>query len=266
MNLFAREMRRNRTSFLIWITAMIAVNAMVMASFPSVAEMAKNTEAMLSQYPEEFVRAMNLDVLKMTNVLHFYASRSFLLSTIMGSVYAIMLSSCILSKEENDHTIEFLLSKPLSRVSIVSSKTFSVLMYVTAFDVSFSAVNLVILNHFKLEDFSMKGFLLVSLGAWLIHLVFAFLGLTISATIPRTRTDISVGLGIVFVGYFLSIVASLSDKLSFTKYLTPFSYFNTKDLVVNTTIEPLYLAITVIVCASAMVFTYLYYKRKDIAA
>ena len=114
MNLFLREMKKNRTSFLIWLILMILVNAMMLTSFGSVAEMAENTEAMLSQYPKEFVEAMNLDILKMTNILHFYASRTFLLVTILGSVYAIMLTSNIISKEESDKTIEFLISKPMT--------------------------------------------------------------------------------------------------------------------------------------------------------
>ena len=149
MNLFLREMKKNRTSFLIWLILMILVNAMMLTSFGSVAEMAENTEAMLSQYPKEFVEAMNLDILKMTNILHFYASRTFLLVTILGSVYAIMLTSNIISKEESDKTIEFLISKPISRVSIISSKLSCSVVYITMFNFLFSFANLILLNVFK---------------------------------------------------------------------------------------------------------------------
>jgi len=265
VNLFLREMKKNRNSFIIWLIILISVNAMMLASFGSVAEMAKNTETMLSQYPEEFVKAMNLDILQMTNILHFYASRTFLLVTILGSVYAIMLSSCIISKEESEKTIEFLISKPISRISIVSSKLLCTVIYVTLFNIIFSVTNLILLNLFKTEDFSMTAFVLVSVGAWLINIIFSLLGLVISVYSSKTKTNISIGLGLVFLGYFLSLVVSLKEELNFFKYITPFSYFNTEDLVINMKIEIPYLFITVILCIGSIAVTFFHYKRKDIS-
>lgn len=264
MNLFLREVKRNSASSIIWLVIMILVNAMMLASFGSVAEMAENTETMLSQYPEEFAKAMNLDILQMTNILHFYASRSFLLVTILGSVYAMMLSSCIISKEESDRTIEFLISKPISRTSIVSSKLCCTIAYVTLFNIIFSISNYILLEIFKTEDYNLKAFIFISIGAWLIHMIFAFLGLVLSAFSAKTKTNISISLGIVFIGYFLSIVVSLKEELSFFKYLSPFSYFNTKDLIINTTIQTPYIFITAALCFTCIIITYCHYKRKDI--
>lgn len=265
MNLFLREMKKNRTSFLIWLILMILVNAMMLTSFGSVAEMAENTEAMLSQYPKEFVEAMNLDILKMTNILHFYASRKFLLVTILGSVYAIMLTSNIISKEESDKTIEFLISKPISRVSIISSKLSCSVVYITMFNFLFSFANLILLNVFKTEDFSIKAFLLISVGAWLINMIFGLIGLVISAFSSKTRTNISLGLGLVFIGYFLSLMATLIERLNFLKYLTPFSYYNTEDLVINMKIEIPYLIITLVLSMICIAITYYGYTKKDIS-
>lgn len=265
MNVYFREMKKNSISFSIWLIIMILVNAFMLASFNSVAEMAKNTEAMLSQYPEEFIKAMNLDILSMTNILHFYASRSFLMVTIFGSVYAIMLSSCIVSKEENEGTIEFLISKPIKRKSIISSKLLSVVSYVTLFNLLFSISNFILLNIFKTSDFSFESFLYISLGAWLIHMIFAFIGLAISTIISKTKTDISLSLGLVFIAYFISILASVKSDLSFLKYFSPFSYFNTKDLVINTTIGPSYLIISFVLITLAIIVSYVYYQKKDIA-
>lgn len=265
MNLFLREMKKNRTSFLIWLILMILVNAMMLTSFGSVAEMAENTEAMLSQYPKEFVEAMNLDILKMTNILHFYASRTFLLVTILGSVYAIMLTSNIISKEESDKTIEFLISKPISRVSIISSKLSCSVVYITMFNFLFSFANLILLNVFKTEDFSIKAFLLISVGAWLINMIFGLIGLVISAFSSKTRTNISLGLGLVFIGYFLSLMATLIERLNFLKYLTPFSYYNTEDLVINMKIEIPYLIITLVLSMICIAITYYGYTKRILA-
>lgn len=265
MNLLLRELKRNLVASSIWLVLLIAVNAMMLASFESVAEMAKNTEAMLAQYPKEFVQAFSLDRLNMTDILHFYASRSFLLVTIFGSVYAILLSSSILSKEESEKTIEFLLSKPINRASLITSKLLCPLIYVTLFDLFFSVSNWFLMNHFKIYDFDTKGFLFISLGAWAIHLIFMFIGFVLSAFITKTRTNTAIALGIVFLGYFLSIAASLKEKLSFLNYLSPFSYFNTEDLVIGKTIQTPYLFITLIVIILCIGISYYHYGKKDIA-
>lgn len=265
MNLFVREMKRNRVSFFLWLSILIAVNGLMLASFDSVAEMAKNTEAMLAQYPEKFVQAMNLDQLKMTNILHYYASRSFLLTIILGSIYGMILSSCILSKEESKKTIEFLLSKPINRTSIITAKLACTLIYVVLFNLLFSGSNYFLLMLFKTESFSIKAFLLLSLGTLLTHLIFTVIGLLISALSVKTKTNISLSLAVVFLTYFLSILVSLKEELVFFKYFTPFSFFNTEDLVIHTTIHLPYLVITGGIMLGCTLLAYQYYKKKTIS-
>lgn len=264
MNLFLREMKRNRLSFFLWLLILMAVNGLMLASFDSVAEMAKNTEAMLAQYPEKFVQAMNLDQLQMTNILHYYASRSFLLTIILGSIYAMILSSCILSKEEGEKTIEFLLSKPITRTAILTSKLSCILCYVVLFNLLFSVSNFFLLNLFKTENFSLEAFWLLSVGTFLTHLLFAVLGLMISAYSVKTKTNISLSLGVVFLTYFLSILVSLREELDFFKYFSPFSFFNTEDLVIHQTIQLPYLAISGTIMLLTISLTYYQYKRKNI--
>ena len=124
-NLLLREIKRNSKSFMLWLVIMVAINAFMLMAFSSVAEVAENTEAMLSQYPEAFIKAMSLDRFDMTNILHYYASRSYILITLFGSIYAVMLASSILSKEESERTIEFLISKPITRHQIVAFVSFA---------------------------------------------------------------------------------------------------------------------------------------------
>ena len=265
-NLLLREMKRNSKSFLIWLMILVAINVCMLAAFGSVAEMAKDTEAMLSQYPEVFIKAMSLDKFDMTNILHFYASRSFIMVTLFGSIYAVMLSSCILSKEERDRTIEFLISKPITRHNIVSAKLICIFIYILLFNLLFAVSNFIFMQIFKVNDFGLQPFILISLGGFLIHIVFACIGFLLSVFITRTKAIISVSFGIVFITYFFSILASVEESMSLFKYLSPFSYYGAEDLVINSTLNPLYLIITLVVCGLSIGMTYLFYSKKDITA
>lgn len=265
-HLLIRELRKNSRPFMIWLILLSAVNACMFMAFGTVSEMAANTESMLSQYPEAFIKAMSLDKFNMTNILHYYASRSYILITLFGSIYAVMLSSCILSKEESERTIEFLISKPITRQEIVTAKYLCVLLYTTLFNLIFSAGNYVLMQLFKTNEFDLKPFLLVSLGAYFIHIIFASVCFLLSVFITNTKAVISVSFGIVFITYFFSILASVEEKMSFIRYISPFSYYNAEDLVVKASISTGYLYITALLIMISTGLTYFFYSRKNITA
>lgn len=264
MNLFRREIKKSFRSFLFWTIALVGINALMLATFESVAQQADAIKSSYEGYPEAFIKAFNLDTLQMTDILHFFGSRCYLMITVIGSIYAIILAATILSKEESDRTIEFLMSKPITRNSIVTSKILCTAFYITMLNFIFSVSNFILMNLLKVQDFDMTGFLLISIGPWLIHMFFAATGLALSVYITKSRTILSLSIGIVFAGYFFSILPSMQDSLTFFQYLTPFSYYGTSDLIINAEIQGIYLLLTFLIVAIATIATYIMYSRKDI--
>ncbi|MBM7712816.1 ABC transporter permease subunit [Enterococcus xiangfangensis] len=264
MTLFVQELRQNYRSMLIWLVVLIACNGLLLTSFQATAELAQSTEAFLAQYPQEFIQALNLDVLEMTDVLHFYASRSYLLTAILGSAFAGILGAAMLTKEESDQTSEFLLAKPISRSNILIEKFASVIVLVTLFNGVFAISNFVLLRLVQLTDFSISSFLWLTLGTWLLHLFFACAGFFISGFTASIKTSLSLVLGSILVMYIVSLVPALQERLAFFRFLTPFSYFNTKDLVIERKIQGMYLLLFLISCAILLIITWQYYRRKDI--
>lgn len=266
MNLFRREMRKNLKSFIVWLVALSVINVCILAAFEAVAQQAADTELMLSQYPEGFIDMLSLDKLDMTNILHYFASRSYLFITIFGAIYCILLSSGILSKEESERTVEFLISKPLTRTQIITQKLLCTFTYITAFFFIYSVTNYIAMTALKWDDFNMKGFLLASIGPWLIGLFFASIGFLMSVFIVKTKSIFSISIGVVFAGYFFSILATLNENFEFMKYINPFSYYNTEDLVISETIQAVYLVLTIAVVVVCVGLTYYFYNKKDIKA
>jgi len=50
------------------------------------------------------------------------------------------------------------------------------------------------------------------------------------------------------------------------KYFTPFKYFEAKNLMLGSGLEPLYIVISVIVAALLLVVTFTFYKKRDLNA
>jgi len=264
MNIYLRELAVNRQSLVIWSTLLAGLGILMMGFYPTIAKEAETLEKLIAVMPKGLLAAFGLEKISMTDLLGFYATKHYLTITLLGSIYAIMLSSGILSKEESEKTIEFLLSKPISRSEIVTSKLLSFVTILTALNVLVSLVMYITLQAVKIEDFSIKLFVLLSLAPLLLHLTFASVGFLVSVFVTNSKTILSVSVGIVLVTYFLSIASTLSDKLGFLKYLSPFKYVDAVDILTSARIDPVYLAVMAGIFAAAVMLTFVFYNRKNI--
>ena len=264
MPIYKREIISNRKSFLIWIIIIVALNAMIFSVYPSFASQAGGLEELIKSYPETFIKAFAVDILDLTNILHYFGMEIYLFITLLGSIYAMILGSGIISKEEDEKTIEFLLAKPVSRTKIITSKILAVLSYIVLFNIMLFIANYIMMEVLKTGGFDIKVFILLSLGALLLHLTFAAIGLLISVFIIKARTVMSVSLGVVLGMYFLGLASSMSDKLTGLKYVSPFKYVDAADIIINAKIDYMYIIIMVLIIGFSLIGTYIFYRKKDI--
>lgn len=177
----------------------------------------------------------------------------------------MLLGAGILSKEESDKTIEFLLAKPLTRNRIVTSKVCCVLVYIVLFNVLYTISNYIMFEIVKREAYDFTAFLMISLGPLLLHLTFASIGLLISIFIVKTKSVFPLSLGIILSMFFIGIASTLSEKTQDLKYITPFKYVDSGDLILDKRIEGVYLVIMLVVVVVCISMTYILYNRKNIA-
>lgn len=264
MPIYLREISSNKKSFFIWIVILILFNLMTFSVYPSFASEAENIEQLIKSYPEAFIKIFGVDRLDITKILHFFGMEIYLFITLLGSIYSMILGSGIISKEEDDKTIEFLIAKPVSREKIVTSKALSVLSYILFFNVILFIADFGILEVFKTNEFNIKLYILLSVSAFLLHLTFAALGLFISIFITKARVLMSVSLGIVIGTYFLGLASSLSERLNILKYVSPFKYVDATSIITSAKIDYKYLIIMGSIISISVIGTYLFYHRKDI--
>ena len=93
-------------------------------------DLEKLTE-MMDVMPKALLAAVGMDNLNMTKIEGFYGSKGHLIVILMGSIFAVYLSSSLLVKEEDDKTIEYLLSKPITRNEIYCAKYMAFVTIIT---------------------------------------------------------------------------------------------------------------------------------------
>lgn len=264
MTIFLRELKRYRKGFIIWTTCLVSSNVGMMLMYPTFADQSPEYQELMKKFPKQMLEGLGMDKLNFGQILDYFAY-IFLYIMLFGAAYAMLLGSNIVSREENDKTIEFLLAKPVTRNGIITQKVLTVLFYITLFNLIFGVVDFITFEAIKKSDYSMENFMLLHVGFYLLQLTFAAVGLLLSIFVTKSKAIYPATFGVVLGTFFINIVSAVSDKLENLKYITPFKYVNPSNIVVNKTIEPVYIVIMLTVIAASTVLTYVAYNRKNIS-
>lgn len=260
-----RELARNLKSLIVWSLIMGAIIILMLSIFPQMAEQQQSMDDLMNAYPEAMRKAFGMDTLDLGTLIGFYGVEIHMITTLLGSIYAVMLASSILSKEHTDRTIEFLLSKPVTRTRIITDKWLAVLINLILFN-SFSALSSIIGFQFAANSDVPAGTFALLIGmVFLLHLTFSCIAYLLSTLLRRGRAILSVSLGVVFITYFFSIMAGISDDLHFLKYFSPFKYADAADIISAGAVEPLYAGLMLAICAACVLIACSFYRRKDIS-
>ncbi|MDX8366991.1 ABC transporter permease subunit [Cytobacillus sp. IB215665] len=264
--LFKREFVKAQKALWIWIAVLGGLMIMMLSMYPSFAEQQETLDQLLNAYPEAMLQAFNMDQFSLHTVLGFYAIEGYLFTTLFGSIYAVLLASSILVKEESEKTAEFLLSKPLTRTEIVGQKLCAVLLSLIVFNIALSLITYIGFTIAGDEPIESKTFFLITIAPFLLHLTFAAIAFFISSVMKKSRNIISISLGIVLISYFLDIISGISNKFDAIKYFTPFEYVDSASIMIDNTIKPLYLIIMLLIITVSFLGAFTVYRKKDIAS
>lgn len=263
MNIFRHDLARHRRSFLVWTIALTVLSTWLVSLYSSVVGPGFDIEQYVKQFPESFQKAFGMDRLSLNDVLGYFGTEVHLMIILFGSIFAVLLSSGLLSREENEKTIEFLLAKPVKRHQVLTEKLGVYVVYVLLFSAVVWAGSYVSLLAAYQGDFDGGRFWELALMTTLVLLTFANLGFLGSVFITRNRTVYSSALGLVLGMYAVQILADTSESLRFLRYVTPMKWASAADILTSG-ISGTYVIIMLAVNAVALVAAYVAYGRKDI--
>jgi ABC-2 type transport system permease protein len=226
-NLFSKEMRRNAASLLIWLTIITLLISVTMSFYRTFMENQSKILGMISLVPKgalQFKGISNLNDL--FSVLGFYAANNVIYMMVLGSIFAIVLSSNILLKEEYNKTAEYLLTRPLSRSEIFFSKLAVLLINVFIINLVTALAGLICLELVQEESFSVRAFFILSVYTLLLNILFGAIGLFMSTLVKRPKPITTLSIGLVLIFYFIYTLSKITEGASKIGYLSPFKYVN----------------------------------------
>ena len=260
MTLVKHELRRGKTSFLIWTASIGFLLVICIFLFPEMKGQMDNVNDMFASMGS-FTAAFGMDRLNFGTLAGFYAVECGNVLGLGGAFYAALCAVGILSKEEKDKTAEFLLTHPISRKRIVTEKLIAVLIQITAMNLliyAFAVGSIAAIG----ETIPWKEISLLHLAYYLLQLELAGICFGISAFLRKGSTG--VGLGIATMMYFLNLIANIAEVAEFLKYITPFGYCEGADIVSSGSLDSVRVVIGAVMGIGGIVIAYLKFTRKNI--
>ncbi len=259
---FKQEWRSYSKTLLIWAVCVEGLYFVMLLMFPQLRDTMKDV-ADLYKNMGAFSEAFGMDKMNIGTVTGFYGTYVGAILSIGGGMFAAMIGTSVLAKEEGGHTAEYLFTLPYSRKNIVIKKMLAIASIILVFEVVGAAVGLLGVAIVG-GEYSVANLLLFHVGQMCMHLELASIGILISAY--TKRVNVGVGLGIALLMYFLDMMSRVLDQLKVCKYITPFYYANASDVLVQEKIDMGLLAVGGVVTVVCLVTAITHYNRKDLAA
>lgn len=257
-----RELRAHIKSLLIWSGSVIAVIFMMMSEFSAYYDNPEMAD-ILDSMPESMLEAFGIASANLTTLSGFFSIASIYFAIMLG-IHAALLGSSIISKEERDKTVEFLLTLPVSRKEVITGKAIAaVILSIILLGVTGVAS---IASSMPYEpDQSFLEFLgLLMIAIFIIQMIFLSIGMLLASIIKRYKKSGAISISLLLGTYILSVLVSLSDKIEFLKYATPFKYFEASYLVNERHLEGIYIVISLGIIVVSIVGTYVFYPKRDL--
>jgi len=265
MNIFQQEFKMHLKSVIIWSGAQAALIFVYVSLFSSFAQDAELMAEMMANFPEALLTAFGLNNVNLSTVLGYF-SFVFLFVQLCLAIQAANYGFALVSIEEREWTADFLLSKPVGRAQIMTSKLLAALGGLTLTNAVVWISSFGFLNSFKGDQtYETKPLLLLLLSIVVFQLFFLSVGLVISLLVKRIRSVTPYSMGLGFGMYVLSVFGDMLGE-SVLEKLTPFKHFNPNYIVQHGAYDAPLVLISVVVIVAALVGSYGLYTRRNIPA
>ncbi|MGH4122760.1 MAG: ABC transporter permease subunit [Clostridium sp.] len=263
MNIFIVEMRAHRKSLIIWAFGILFMVVAGMGKFAALSSSGQSMNELLDQMPKFMLAIMGVGTLDLSKASGYYGVL-FLYLVLMATIHAAMLGADIISKEERDKTAEFLLAKPISRNEIITSKLLAATMNILIFNVITLVSSIIIVGKYSRGEAVSADIVILMMGMLILQLMFMLIGTAIAAVSKKPKIATSISTAILLITFILSIAIDINSKLKNLKYLTPFKYFEAKDLMNGCGFQWSFVILSIIIILVMLCITYVFYKKRDL--
>jgi len=154
--------------------------------------------------------------------------------------------------------------KPISRDKIITAKLLAAFVNILILNVVTLISSMVIVGYYGKGESVTSNIGLLMAGMFILQLIFMVIGTALAAVSKKPKTAPAVATVILLAAYLLSTAIDINIKLESFKYITPFKYYEAKNLLSSGGFEPVYIILSVLIIAVLLSATYLFYRKRDL--
>jgi len=263
MNIYLRELRAHRKSLIIWCVCIVLFVASGMGKYTAIYSGVNSGSDFLESMPKSLQALMGGGSFDLSKAVEYFGA-IFLYLLLMATIHAAMIGSGIISKEERDKTVEFLMVKPVSRSRVVTAKLFAALTNIIIFNIATFVSSLIIVGKYNKGDAIGGDIAVLMAGMFLLQLLFMAVGVAFAAARKNSRTAGAITTGILLLTFIMSVMIDMNENLEVLKYVTPFKFFDAKTLLVGEGFNALLVLLTFAIIAGLTVLSYIRYNKRDL--
>lgn len=262
MNIFLRELKARRKSIIFWSIGMFF---MVWAGMNKFAGFEKSGQAaaVFKAFPKGVAAAFGVTNVNLNTAVGWFAML-FLYLIVLATIHASLLGAGVLAEEEQDKTAEFLYVKPISRAKVITEKLLAALTLIIVLNVVTLLSSIFIVRAYNKGAPADKEILLMMAGMFIVQVIFMSIGMAAAALSKKPKYAAVAASAIMFSTFFLSLWLDITEKLLWLKYLTPFKYFDSKVIVKDVTLDPIFIALSAGIIIVTISLTYVFYRTRDL--
>lgn len=261
------ELNRRKRAIIWWTIGSVVLTIAIICLFPSVRDQANQLNQVINKLPPGLRElksggAKNLDV---ANPIQFLNSQLFYATLpILWIILAVTRGSAALGRDEQDKTLELLLSRPISRGSLLTAKALALTLEFAVVSGATLLAIVVLTPRFNMH-----------VGIWHLALAtaytaafsisFGLVAFTMQAASTLTRRSanvVSILLG--FGGYLLASLSGLTDWLRVPAKFAPYHYFEPEKVLQGVPVHGLDIYLIIVLLFTVCV-SYVGFRRRDIA-
>lgn len=265
MNIFLHEFKQKIRSVFIWSFSIALLILVFLSLFQSFASQSNMVSELMASFPRELLIAFGMVDMDWSNILGFFALL-FVFCQICLAIQAANYGFSLVSIEESEWTADFLLSKPVSRIRIMSAKFLAALAALTITNVVVWAVSFPLIKLFDAgQVYQWKPIILLLSSVSVFQLFFLSVGMFISLLVRRVHSVTHFSMGLVFGLYILNAFGDMIGEKSL-EILSPFKHFAPGYIVNHAAWDFPLMMISVGIILIALLGSYVLYQHRNISS
>jgi ABC-2 type transport system permease protein len=262
MNIFLRELKANRKALIIWSVCMFLFVLSGMSKYTAYSSGASSD--IFDEMPSTLKALLGIGSFDVTTMSGFFAFLYPYLALTTG-IHAVLLGNGIIAKEERDKTTEFLMVKPVSRSTILTSKLLVALLNVVIINLVTYISSIVMVAAYNKGKSISGEIAMFLLSMFIIQLIFLSIGALLSAFIRKPKASGALATSILFGSYVISKITDLTDSVNALNVLSPLKYFSYQKIVDGNGLSLVIVFLSLLLIAVCIVFTYIFYRKRDLS-